>query len=84
MSTQQATDGPRAHCTVDTDGRITFRLRLRSSGRPRLELVPRPKKTGRSSRRTSSTSNPTVTTERSGRYSHRDRNSRRAAGTRTC
>ncbi|MFD6325761.1 transferase [Streptomyces sp. NPDC058442] len=44
MSTQQATDGPRAHCTVDTDGRITFRLRLRSSGRPRLELVPRPKK----------------------------------------
>ncbi|MBL3668263.1 transferase [Streptomyces sp. M2CJ-2] len=44
MSTRRDTDDLRAHCTVDTDGRITFRLRLRSPGRPRLALVPRPKK----------------------------------------
>ncbi|MGW5215799.1 transferase [Streptomyces sp. NPDC004051] len=44
MSTRQDTDDLRAHCTVDTDGRITFRLRPGPSGRPRLALVPRPQK----------------------------------------
>ncbi|CAM5561437.1 hypothetical protein SHIRM173S_08477 [Streptomyces hirsutus] len=45
MSTAaQDTGAPRAHCTVDTDGRTLFRVDLRSAGRPRLALVPRPKK----------------------------------------
>ncbi|MFD5660864.1 transferase [Streptomyces hirsutus] len=45
MSTAaQDTGAPRAHCTVDADGRTLFRVDLRSAGRPRLALVPRPKK----------------------------------------
>ncbi|MCP3768129.1 MULTISPECIES: transferase [unclassified Streptomyces] len=45
MSTAaQDTDTPRAHCTVDADGRTTFRIALRSAGHPRLALVPRAKK----------------------------------------
>ncbi|MCX2927114.1 transferase [Streptomyces sp. NEAU-W12] len=45
MSTAaQDTGAPRAHCTVDADGRTTFRIALRPAGRPRLALVPRPKK----------------------------------------
>ncbi|MGY0065485.1 transferase [Streptomyces sp. QTS137] len=42
MSTAaQDTGAPRAHCTVDADGRTAFRVALRSAGRPRLALVPR-------------------------------------------
>lgn len=45
MSTAaQDTGVPRAHCTVDADGRTVFRVALRSAGHPRLALVPRPKK----------------------------------------
>ncbi|WAX81609.1 transferase [Streptomyces sp. KMM 9044] len=45
MSTAaQDTGAPRARCTVEADGRTTFRVALRSAGRPRLALVPRPKK----------------------------------------
>ncbi|MFF5160175.1 transferase [Streptomyces sp. NPDC000348] len=35
---------PRTHCSVDADGRITFRLRPPASTHPRLSLVLRPKK----------------------------------------
>ncbi|MER7490790.1 transferase [Streptomyces sp. NPDC126497] len=35
---------PRTHCSLDSDGRITFRLRPPSAERPRLLLVLRPKK----------------------------------------
>ncbi|MFE2278221.1 transferase [Streptomyces sp. NPDC059454] len=35
---------PRAHCSLDTDGRITFRLRPPTAMPPRLLLVLRPKK----------------------------------------
>ncbi|MFD3731949.1 transferase [Streptomyces sp. NPDC058632] len=45
MSTAaQGAGAPRAHCTVDADGRTTFRVALRSAGRPRLALVPRTRK----------------------------------------
>lgn len=35
---------PRTHCSIDADGRITFRLRLPTATHPRLSLVLRPKK----------------------------------------
>ncbi|GAA3506383.1 hypothetical protein GCM10019016_134980 [Streptomyces prasinosporus] len=43
MSTARTTE-LRTDCSADADGRITFRLRLPSADRPRLLLVPRPKK----------------------------------------